>query len=116
MKHLLIAGMLALAFTAAGAHADDLAMPEFIGPEGGTPACGPLRDIVGALASSGAKESAVLMGTILGNKPAGVIVTVNPATGSWTLLVSPDGKAACFVMMGMGLQPVPLSKILGPSL
>jgi hypothetical protein len=107
------AACLATLFLLSGARADELNMPEFVGPE---PTCGPLRGIVGTLATSGTKESAILTGTILGNKPAGVIITVNPTTGAWTLLVSPDGKTACFVMMGTGLQPVPLSKILGPPL
>jgi len=45
--------------------------------------------------------------------PVAVTVFANPSTGTWTMIVSPDGKVSCLVMAGKDFRPASVSAIIG---
>jgi len=45
--------------------------------------------------------------------PVAVTVFANPSTGTWTMMVSPDGKVSCLIMAGKDFRPASVSKIIG---
>ncbi|MFL5259892.1 MAG: hypothetical protein ACJ8AS_09070 [Hyphomicrobiales bacterium] len=48
------------------------------------------------------------------NQPE-VLVTVfaNPSTGTWTMMVSPNGKVSCLIMAGKDFRPATISRVTG---
>jgi hypothetical protein len=46
---------------------------------------------------------------------AEVLVTVfaNPSTGTWTMMVSPNGKVSCLIMAGKDFRPATISRVTG---
>jgi hypothetical protein len=48
-----------------------------------------------------------------GQDPVAVTVFANPSTGTWTMIVSPDGKVSCLVMAGKDFRPASVSTIIG---
>lgn len=44
-----------------------------------------------------------------------VLVTVfaNPSTGTWTMMVSPNGKVSCLIMAGKDFRPATISRVTG---
>lgn len=42
-----------------------------------------------------------------------VTVFANPATGTWTMMVSPNGKVSCLIMAGTNFRPAAMSKVTG---
>jgi hypothetical protein len=48
------------------------------------------------------------------NQPSvAVTVFANPSTGTWTMMVSPNGKVSCLIMAGKDIRPASIAKVTG---
>jgi hypothetical protein len=60
-------------------------------------------------------ELPLFQGTLASNGRAPLVATVfaNPASGTWTITVSPDGKTSCVILSGRDFTPATMEKVIG---
>jgi hypothetical protein len=77
--------------------------------------CMPRDTAISELMGARYSELPLFEGTLSTPDQAPVAVTVfaNPSTGTWTMMVSPDGKVSCLILSGKDFKPASVRAVTG---